>query len=122
MDKESLELIMNNPDLPIFAWVDGEICPESWGYWLGKITKAKIGEIANLDLPEGMHCYNFNYDDITYIIKNENDEEIYEILINDERFANLSDEEAEKQVKEIMDSFDYKKAIFVYVETAPDRL
>ena len=112
---------MNNPELPIFAWVDGEICPESWGWWLGKITKAKIGEIANLDLPDGLSCEGY-FGEYTYVIKDDTDEEVYEILLNDEKFADLSDEEAEKQVKEILNNLDYKKVIFVYIESAPERI
>lgn len=121
MDKQSLELIMNNPDLPIFAWVDGEICPESWGWWLGKITKAKITEIANLDLPDGLSCEGC-FGEYTCVIKDDTDEEIYEILLNDDKFANLSDEEAEKQVKEIMSNLDWHKVIFVYVEEPGGRV
>lgn len=121
MDRDSLQLILDNPDLPVYAWVDGEICQESYGWWLGKITRAKITEVANLDLPDGLKCEGC-FGEYTNIIKDDTDEEIFEILINDERFSNLSDEEAEKQVKEILDNLDWHKVIFIYIEMPSERI
>lgn len=44
--KEFIDLITENPNLPVVPLVDGEICLDDCHWWLGTITCAKKGEIA----------------------------------------------------------------------------
>lgn len=102
MNKELIELIKNNPDLPIFAWVDGEVCEDSCGYWAGQFGNASIREYAKVE--------TYGYYDIDYVFKDE-PEDYIEYLLNKDESITLEDAEA------IVKRLDYKKAIFVYVNT-----
>ncbi len=44
--KELLELVAENPDLPIVAMVDGEIVEDPSMMWLGSITRVLISEVG----------------------------------------------------------------------------
>lgn len=103
MNKELIELINNNPDLPIFAWVDGEICADNCGYWLGQFGKAKIREYAKVE--------TYDWYEKDYVFRDDYDEYL-EYLLNEHE--DLTEEEAIKQIENLLD---YKKAIFVYVNT-----
>ena len=98
MNKELIKLINENPDLSIYAWVDGEICEDNCGYWLGQFGNAEIKEYAKVE--------SYDWYDKDYIFRNDY-EEYLEYLLNE----GLTEEEAIKQIE----SLDYKKAIFVYV-------
>ena len=39
-----LNLVRENPDLPIVPMVDGELVADTDGYWMGKWGKCEIGE------------------------------------------------------------------------------
>ena len=102
MSKELIELINNNPDLPMFAWVDGEICSDNCGYWLGQFGNAAIREYAKVE--------TYDWFGRDYIFKDE-PEDYIEYLLNEDE--DLTESEAEA----IVENLDYKKAIFVYVNT-----
>lgn len=104
MNKALIKLINDNPDLPIFAWVDGEICADSCGYWLGKFGNASIREYAKVE--------PYDWFDRDFIFKDE-PEDYIEYLLNKDESITLEDAEA------IIKRLDYKKAIFIYVHT-PD--
>lgn len=107
MNKELIKLISDNPDLPIFAWVDAEICGDSYGYWLGKFSSAEIREYAELDFTYGYHDTNWVFKDDT--------EELIEYLVNLPKYVELTDEEANNKAEEFINNLEYKKAIFVWV-------
>lgn len=102
MSKELIELIKDNPDLPIFAWVDGEVCADSCGYWAGQFGNATIREYAKVE--------TYGWYDIDYVFKDEPEDFIEYLLTRNE---DMTEEDAEMYVKRL----DYKKAIFVYVNT-----
>lgn len=100
--KELVDLISENPELPIFAWVDGEICEDNCGYWLGQFGSASIREYAKVktyDWYEKNYVFKDDYEDYLNYLLNENE--------------NLTEKEAIDQILNL----DYKKAIFVYVNT-----
>lgn len=103
MSKELIELIKDNPDLPIFAWVNGELCADSYGYWLGQFNSASIHEYTRV---EPYDCFDkdfiFKDDYVDYL----------EYMLEKEENIDMTEEEAIK----IIESFVYKKAIFVYVD------
>ena len=40
--RKLINLVEQNPELPIFAMVNGDICHDYGMYWLGKITSAEV--------------------------------------------------------------------------------
>ena len=105
VNKEIIKLINENPDLPIYAWVNGEVCEDNCGYWLGQFRNAEIKEYAKVE--------TYGWYDKDYVFKDDY-EEYLEYLLNENE--NLTEEEAIKQIE----SLDYKKAIFVYVNMPVD--
>ncbi len=106
MNKELIELIQNNPDLPIFAWVDGEVCEDSCGYWAGQFGNATIREYSKVE--------TYDWYEKDYVFRDDYDEYL-EYLLNEHE--DLTEEEAIKQIENLLD---YKKAIFVYVNIPKD--
>ena len=109
MSKELIQLINDNPDLPIFAWVNGEVCEDDGCYWLGKFDKASIREYAVLDFSYGWYDTNWVFKDET--------EDLEDYLLNTTEYLELSDSEANKKLEDFLSSLEYKKAIFVFVDT-----
>lgn len=104
---ELLNLALQNPNLPIFAYVDYEIVGEDCGYWMGEFGRAEIKEYATVE-PYGWNDMNIVYKD--------EQEDYIEYLIENKADEKLSVEDAEKWAENISHNLDYKKAIFVYVE------
>ena len=92
-------------DLPIFAWVNGEICEDDCGYWLGQFGKAEIREYAKVE--------SYGWHETGYVFKDDYEDYLDYLLDTNE---NLTEEEAENQILNL----DYKKAIFVYIDL-PDK-
>ena len=109
MSKELIQLISDNPDLPIFAWVNGEVCEDDCYYWLGKFSSASIREYAVLD-------FSYGYYDTNWVFKDET-EDLEEYLLNTTEYLELSDSEADKKLQDFLDNLEYKKAIFVFIDT-----
>ena len=129
--KELLELINENPELPIICMVDSEIVSEDYGRWMAQIGWSVIGEFAT-------------YNERFYDDREEFTEDYYshndEIL--DERFGYnpymaypdaqkrylKSDIEANKEAEARLDKYldevadrAFTKAILVYIDT-PDEI
>lgn len=101
MNKELVDLISENPELPIFAWVNGEICEDNCGYWLGQFDSASIKEYAKVKTYD---WYGYNY------VFKDDYEDYLNYLLNENE--NLTEEDAIKQILNL----DYKRAIFVCVD------
>lgn len=101
MNKEVVDLISKNPELPIFAWVNGEICEDNCGYWLGQFDSASIREYAKVK--------NYYWYEKNYVFKDDYEDYLNYLLNENE---NLTEEDAIKQILNL----DYKRAIFVYVD------
>lgn len=106
MNRELLQLIKENPDLPVYAYVDAELCGDDCGYWMGEFGKATIKEFAKVP------SWGYSDTDIVY------DDEVgdYEAYLYENKYIDLSDEDAEEAVQKELGSLQFKKAIFVYVE------
>lgn len=102
MGNKLIKLINENPDLPIFAWVDGEVCEDNCGYWLGQFGSATIKEYAKVE--------TYGWYEKDYVFRDDYEEYLEYLLNADEK---LTEEEAKKQIENL----NYKKAIFVYVNT-----
>lgn len=129
--KELLELINENPELPIICMVDSDIVREDYGRWMAQIGHCEVGEYAT-------------YNERFYDDRKEFTEDYYdhndEIL--DERFGYnprmsypdaqkrylKADIEANKEAEARLDKYldevadrAFTKAIIVYIDT-PDEI
>lgn len=109
MSKELIELISNNPELPVFAWVNGEICGDDCGYWLGQFSSASIREYAELD-------FNYGYHETNWVFKDE-PEDLIDYLVETVDYMDYSSEEAEEKAIDYINNLEYKRAIFVFVDS-----
>ena len=97
-----LKLISENPDLPIFPMVDGEIPGDDCGYWLADWGSSRVDS------------YLLSRSTEEVLFKSDND--VFDVLeksLTDEELENLPDEESE--CIPIYDSLPWKKAIVVYI-------
>ena len=66
-NKDFVELVAQNPDLPIITLVHGEVCGDDCGYWLGHCGSAAvelvglIGERYYTDFEEFTEVYYDRY-------------------------------------------------------------
>ena len=98
--KELFTLIMNNPDLPIVAWVDSEIVADD-GYmrWLASIGKSHIIEYIEVEMYQ-------DYCEMVY----KDDTEYYEQFLYD------TTEMTEEEIAEHIKNIDWIKAIAVNID------
>ncbi len=108
MSKELIELIQNNPELPIYAWVNADIVGDGYGWWAGEFHSAEIREFAEVE--------PYGWSEQTWVFKDD-DEDYYDYLINTDEYSDMSDEEAKQKVEEVIANLPYKKGIFVWVDT-----
>lgn len=132
MNKEFLKLVAENPDLPIYGFVDSDVVADDGGRWLASFGHAYVGEIAATEEQffDDRESFKEDYYD-------RHDEELderfhYSTWINHfaleqgkctaEQFA--ANEEAQKAMDKYLDEVADKyfvKAILVNVNT-PDEL
>lgn len=99
--EQLIQLIKENPHLPIVPMVDSEICWDDCGYWMGQFGPSMVGEYT---------LYNERfYDD-----KEEFIECYYNDTCDDGRYDDLEDEEIDKCIAEETE-YMWTKAIIVYI-------
>lgn len=103
MESTLSKLIKENPDLPVFAWVDWEVVQDDCRRWIGEFNGASVEEYVRVD-------------DFEYLVFKDD----YEDYLQHRVDCDLDDKTEEELEKEIQ-NLDYKKAIFVYVDL-PDNL
>ena len=129
-NKKFVDLVAANPELPIVAMVNGEICFDDNMYWMGAFSAASIELIGLLDeryyddvedFKEAYYdkysdelCEKFNYDPRCCAIN------VDRGLYTQEQFAIncLAEEELELYLDDMVKKY-MKKCIAVYVDT-PD--
>lgn len=122
-----IKLIAENPDLPIIAMVNGDICMDGNSYWMGKFSVADIEYIGLIgerwyddresfieyyyDKYSEELCEKFNYDPQCCGVN------VDRGLFTQEQFAAncLAEEELDKYLNEIANKY-MKKCIVVYVD------
>jgi hypothetical protein len=130
INKDLLQLVAENPELPIVAMVNGEICWDDGHYWMGSFSAASIELIGLIDerwyddvdsFKEVYYdkystelCEKFNYEPRCCAASVERGE------YTQEQFAAncLAEAELEKYLDEIATKY-MKRCIVVYVD-APD--
>jgi len=108
--KDIISLIGKNSDLPILAYVNGEVVgdPDACCSWLGRITGAKVVHVAEVE--------PFGYYDQSIVLLEDYDD-YYEYLINSEEYENLTDTEADLKALETIHNLDFKKVIILNIGT-----
>ena len=108
--KEVVNLITENSDLPIYAYVATEVVADDMAscYWLGKVKSARIARIAFVE--------PYGYNDQT-VVDSSDTEDYFEYLVNSDEYRDLSDEEAEKKANKEIKNLEYKEVILLHIDT-----
>lgn len=99
-----LELIKENPDLPIAPMVSGEIAGDDCGYWMADLGYARVDEY--------LICNKSDY------LALRSDEDVFDTLeryLDGEKFDALPEDE--DACREVYDNLPWTKAIIVWIET-----
>ena len=111
---ELFDIIKTNPNLPIVPIVNGTLVCDEGGYWLGSWGSAHIDKYY---IHDGTYLeYGGKYPDITDIFERVFDFD--ECEIDDD----MSDEEADRIMKEKVDSLPWIKAIIIYIDIPESEL
>lgn len=102
-----LELIKQNPDLPVVPMVDSEVVAQDYGYWLGRWGHCEVTEYYN-----GRERIHFRDDDEEDVLVDMEGCE-YSHTKDGRDVYDLSDDEW----KELYESLPWIKAIVVYITT-----
>ncbi len=97
------KLITENPDLPLLAFVGETAYIGDFTYNSAGINSAEIDEVALFD-----DCYVCGRD--------EYEDRLFDRMADTEEFKELSEEEMQKKIDEMMDKVDFQKAIIFYVD------
>jgi hypothetical protein len=126
--KKFIELVVANPDLPIVAMVNGEICePDATLYWMGSFSAASVELIGLID-----ECWYDDVDDFKEVYYDKYSEELCEkfnydprccainvdrgLYTQDQFAANcLAEEELEKYLSEMVKKY-MRRCIVVYID------
>lgn len=101
--KEFIDLIKDNPDLPIYAYVDGEICCGDESRWhLGEFGHSQLATILVYDDFERV------YDDKEDFKEDYYDRHEYE-------WSDLTDDEIEQTLNSVCESQPWENCILVYI-------
>lgn len=129
--KELLELINENPELPIICMVDSNIVREDYGRWMALIGYCEVGEYTTYnervydDRKEFMEDY-YDHNDAFLCERFEYNPRI--LYSNAQNQYTKADIEANKEAEKRLDKYlhevtdrAFKKAIIVYIDT-PDEI
>ena len=102
---ELKKLIAENPDLPICVVVSSDVVYEDWGSWYAPKLSFELGEILD--------CEQDINDEKVYTDRDDFEEDVQYILACGDE---LTDEEYEKKVAEIMAKYEpfWKDVIVIY--------
>ena len=103
MNKELIKIIKENPNLDIVVMASTQELTDDYGYLLLEKIKVEIADIYNHPLDERIY---FDKEDIV--------EELREYFSDDEKYANMTDEEYDKMCEEKAKDYFYKKAIIIW--------
>lgn len=127
--KELIELVRQNPDLPVIPMVDGELCGDDYGWYIGSFGTAKVGEYALYgdrwyDDREDFKEDYYGYNDDWLCEKFQYNPRISEYTVNTGKYTKEQLAENEKHEAEMDEYLDgiaeskFKKAIIVYISAA----
>ncbi len=99
---ELFRLMKENPDLSVVPMVDGEICGDDCGFWMGYWGHAAVDEF--------LVCERYDY------MAFKSDDDVFDVLekyLSDEEFEKLPESENECRIH--YDALPWTKAIIVYI-------
>lgn len=99
-----IELIKENPDLPVYAWVSADDSMEEGLVYPAQLNNPEIRRYCRVE-PFGYYHSGWVFED--------DSEDYFDYLINQEKYDELSEEEAEKKADEEIKNLPWKTAIFV---------
>ena len=109
---ELFDLIKANPDLPIVPIVNGALVCDEGGYWLGGWGSAHIDKYY---IHDGEYLeYGGQYPDVTDIFERVFDFD--ECWIDEGMSDEMSEEEADRIMKEKVENLPWIEAIMVYID------
>lgn len=113
VSKDLVRLVAENPELPIVAYVNGDICHDYGMYWMGAFTNVFVAEVGLV----GERMYDDRYDwmDAYY---NEHGEDIAEQFSYSNQDPKEVRDAAEARIDEYLEKMAdkyMKKCIVVYV-------
>lgn len=107
--KQLLELVEQNPNLPILPMVYSEVVGrEDYSSWCGTWGHSEVNEYCVFSMRNETHLFTRSEQD-------EIEKYIADEMCNDKELAELSDEEFNKLVHERAESLVWTKAIIVYI-------
>ena len=112
ISNEVLKVNRENEGIPVYAYVDGEVVGNTYApcRWLGKVSSAKVSELAILD--EEYSWYN------STIVDREDTEDYIQYLLDcHDEWNELEDEEALRLANEEVNKLDFKKVILLNIDT-----
>ena len=98
--KNFIQLIKENPELPVVPMVDGEVCLDDCHRWMGAFGHCYVGEYAF-------------FGDQVYFDRDELEEDYYNF--NSEFYCFLPDDEISKSIQNETKDW-WTKAIIVYID------
>ena len=109
MSSEVLQIIKENPNLPIYAYIDGEVVsePDASCSWLGKVVSARVSSIAFVE--------PYGYYDLTIVEKGDDDD--YRDSLLDSISEDIADEDIEEYLDKLVSELDYQKVILLNIST-----
>lgn len=124
--QDFINLVSENPSLPVICMTEYEVVCEDWGRWMSEIGSCYIGEYA---------CYNDRFyddrDDFMEDYYNNNDEDLdakfgYFVMFDDDEYTEEQRQahaKAEKELNEYLAMVadeKFKKAIIVNIDVPYD--
>ena len=108
-----INLITENPDLPVMCKVDSDIVADNgYAWWLGGFDEKVMPEIDE---------YSTNTDDRLFLKSDEDYTEWFEHFFDADDYAYIPDEEWDDFAKTMVNGVaGWKKAIFISVKTVVD--
>ncbi len=97
------KLIMENPDLPLLAFVGESAHIGDFAYNSAGIYNVGIDEVAL-------------FDDYYICDRDEYEDRLFDRMDGSEEFGGLSEEEMQEKIDEMMSKVEFQKAIIIYVD------
>lgn len=112
ISEEVLKILNENKDILVYAYVDGEVVNDTYApcRWLGKVSSARVAELAMLDEEYGWY-------DSTIVDRDDTEDYIQYLLDYHDEWDKLGNEEALRLANEEVNKLDFKKVILLNIDT-----
>lgn len=111
-----LELIKNNPELPVVTMVDSDVVADDCGRWMGKFGVCEVGEYALYD-----DKYFDDRDSFKEAYYDFNDDELCEKFKFNPRITEYSVARGEYDAKDLIVNNNNEKALDTYLDEIADK-